>query len=813
MTVVRQLKHLGLFVALVIVVVACGTTPVGDEKPEPPLEVVFSALPLEKGNGEWQLFWSTDASEVTIDGELVAASGSQEVIHSDPHTYELVARRGSQATTEQVTLAGLSALNVRALNDAPLIQEPGLTLQLVAEVEAEGSSVPPSQTVTWQSMNPEVATVDDNGLVSVLTFGVAEIRATSAQWTGLVKGVQVVAEKVPVIESFAAEPWLDGDGQWRLSWAVDAQAAELNGVPVDLESSLVVNPATQEPFVLVARNGTATVSSEIVLAPVSSVSIPGFTEPLRLLPGASRTLYPQVNAAGSDIAPAQAVTWSSDSRAVTVADGRLEALYDPGEPVYVTVRSVQSPAVQLDVQVEVAGTAIADFDFAGTVPLEAGSAIELTWSNAGASALSITPIVTNDVHRSVLGLDASAQQTLIEVPLDKGWVNFELWWRDPDGSTHTQLLWPDLQPVNGWVCNYADDDVITFPDSVLRSQVEDLLERLFGPRSPGPISCQDVQRPTGTNIVDGQEQTNLINNNRCDEDANPDPSVPAIESLEGIQHLTRLYRLELECNELTDISRLAHLSGLVDLNLDNNLISDLTPLSGLTQLEALGLYNNEVTNLHGLEELINLEILYLSRNQIKDVSPIAGLSNVRLLWLYLNCETDDDVHYYNCLSDLSPLSGLHSLETLNIAENAISDLSFITPAMDHLQHLGASHNHIRSIEPLSGLQSLRTVAVDENFLSSVAALASNPHFPAGPPYTYSRGTASLISTYHLGLGWNCFDPTVDSAVADMLADSVIIEGVDIEPKTSEECAVEPSTSGLMWLRLPNNEITHPRHGL
>ncbi len=474
----------------------------------------------------------------------------------------------------------------------------------------------------------------------------------------------------------------------------------------------------------------------------------------------------------------------------------------------VTAASVQDPTQFVSFTVQIVSEAITDFRTTAAAPLEAGSELVLEWSNAGAESLRLVPIVTDDVSLSAFPVAPDATGMTAPIPENKGWLNYRLEWSNPDGSTGSTLLWPALQPVVGWVCS-DPDDLITIPDPTLRG----LIATLYVINPDQPISCEDVQRDFPPNVENGQEVTNRIFFNRCSGGV-PDPSVPQIQSLEGIQHLIYLVRLELECHELTDISRLAGLASLRDLNLDVNHISDLRPLSNLTELEALGLYNNRVTSLAGLEDLINLEILYLSENTIRDVRPIAGLTNLRLLWLFLNCETEDGEAYYNCLSDLTPLSGLTELETLVMHHNAIADIGFAA-GMTSLQHLEATGNRITSLEPLAGLRNLRTVSVDENFLTGIGPLAANDEFPAGAPYTFQRGTAGVHKDYHLAVGYNCFNANTDPLVQQMAGEGVIFAA---PPSGSGVWPVRPCTgatsgrssaSNPTWIRISADEIIHP----
>ena len=113
---------------------------------------------------------------------------------------------------------------------------------------------------------------------------------------------------------------------------------------------------------------------------------------------------------------------------------------------------------------------------------------------------------------------------------------------------------------------------------------------------------------------------------------------------------------------------------LTRLEAPNSNIKDLTGLEFATHLTRLDLgvarmawryvNSNRISDLSPLSGLDSLERLYLSENRISDLSPLSGLTSLERLYLS-----------ENRISDLSPLSGLDSLEVLRLSENSISDLS------------------------------------------------------------------------------------------------------------------------------------------
>ena len=113
--------------------------------------------------------------------------------------------------------------------------------------------------------------------------------------------------------------------------------------------------------------------------------------------------------------------------------------------------------------------------------------------------------------------------------------------------------------------------------------------------------------------------------------------------------LTKLERLSVCCDDISDISALAGMTNMKDLWIwGNNNISDISALAGMTQMESLWIKGNQITDISALAGMENLWLLYMEGNQITDVSPLAGLTNLTALLL-------GD----NPIEDLSPLAGIY----------------------------------------------------------------------------------------------------------------------------------------------------------
>lgn len=600
------------------------------------------------------------------------------------------------------------------------------------------------------------------------------------------------------IIEFSATGLTKGEGEWQLSWATDADSVQLNGQPVTVTGELQVQPEDVTDYVLSASKGPHEAEETITLAPVSTIIISG-ARPLTVGRGQQLQLDWTVRAEGSDIAPSQGVrVTSQDGNIATVNDSGLITGHAAGHTTLV-ITSLQDDRVTAQVEVEVLGAGLHGLD-APDAPsqLEAGQQLRLSWLAVDLARLDLVELPSGTRH-SIQPPDQSGLSW--QVPGSAGSFNLELQWTDVRGNSATARLWPSERPVLGWVCDrdQRPDQLVTFPDPVLEAAVRNV----YGLSSSGPIRCADVQRVLPSSVNDdGQEERNAIILNRCSDD-----DLDIVQSLEGLQHLTHLVRLELECNNISDIRRLASMSSLEEINFDNNAINDVTPLRGLNRVRVLGLYNNDLTDISGLEGLSSLEILYLSENRVKDVSPLAGLNRLQHAWLYLNCNDIDYsdhpdpaeryiIRWADCLTDLSPLAGLTELVSLVFHQNEVEDISFIHAGMSELELIIARGNRISDASSLSGLASLRTVLIDENYLADLTDFTSNPAFPApGGVYQWQRGTVIMPPTGafegHLLMGYNCFDPAsaaVQAQIRELEDRGAVVIGADAPYKP--ECTPE-----------------------
>ena len=80
----------------------------------------------------------------------------------------------------------------------------------------------------------------------------------------------------------------------------------------------------------------------------------------------------------------------------------------------------------------------------------------------------------------------------------------------------------------------------------------------------------------------------------------------------------------------------ADLEKVRGLNLDENQLTNVTGLENLTQLETLHLGDNQLTNVKSLEKLTQLTRLYLQANKLTNVKGLEKLTQLKVLYLYTN---------------------------------------------------------------------------------------------------------------------------------------------------------------------------------
>lgn len=241
--------------------------------------------------------------------------------------------------------------------------------------------------------------------------------------------------------------------------------------------------------------------------------------------------------------------------------------------------------------------------------------------------------------------------------------------------------------ANAKVVGAADcTNPVSIPDENLEAVIRDALSK-----QEGELTCADLE---------SLEELEVVNR--------------LVANLEGLQFAVNLTRLNLDLNDVSDLSPLEPLAKLEVLFLGGNEISDLTPLENLTNLSELDLTRNNFSDISPLAGLTNLTFLRLNNNTVNDLSPLENLTNLRDLRLL-----------GNTVSDPTFLENLTNLTLLNLSSTGVNDLSLLEN-LTSLERLSLTDNDISDVSPLRDLFNfnLRSVNLRCNNISDISPLVN-----------------------------------------------------------------------------------------
>ncbi|MDE0484832.1 MAG: leucine-rich repeat domain-containing protein [Candidatus Poribacteria bacterium] len=189
-----------------------------------------------------------------------------------------------------------------------------------------------------------------------------------------------------------------------------------------------------------------------------------------------------------------------------------------------------------------------------------------------------------------------------------------------------------------------------------------------------------------------------------------------IMDITGLEFAMSLEVLHLSKNPITDLRPLANLTRLEKLHLwsvsPNTPTLDIRPLSTLINLEVLSLWKTKIsTDISPLSALKKLRTLDISHNQIEDIRPLAGLTELQTLAIEVNL-----------ITDLTPLSELNLIELI-IGNNPITDIHPLSTLIN-LEMLILENCEVFDISPLSALKKLRILDLTNNQIEDIRSLAA-----------------------------------------------------------------------------------------
>lgn len=192
-----------------------------------------------------------------------------------------------------------------------------------------------------------------------------------------------------------------------------------------------------------------------------------------------------------------------------------------------------------------------------------------------------------------------------------------------------------------------------------------------------------------------------------------------------------LYELWLEG---TDVHLVPELSKSIEsLNLEDNQIDDISSLKGLKNLKILRLNNNKIDNIEPLRDLKKLAILEIQNNSVKNIEPISSLPELETLDLFGNPIED-----FSCIKlpalrylslsgevmgeDLDFLSKSRELYSLSIVDTNLSKIIKPIPVLPFLKNVTINRCQLKSLDIFINLANLESLDVRDNEIDDITAL-------------------------------------------------------------------------------------------
>jgi protein phosphatase 1 regulatory subunit 7 len=188
-----------------------------------------------------------------------------------------------------------------------------------------------------------------------------------------------------------------------------------------------------------------------------------------------------------------------------------------------------------------------------------------------------------------------------------------------------------------------------------------------------------------------------------------------ISSMEGVESLTTLRKLELYDNHIDYITHIHRLQGLTILDISFNAIRDMGAVSLLPNLEELYIAQNKLREIKGLENMEHLRILDLGANRIRKMEGLQNLRSLESLWLGKNK-----------IEEIAGIEGLTKLRQLDVQNNRLTGLGNGLHGLVSLKELYLACNLIPDFEGLPVEAPISTVDLSSNKVKSVAGIEQHP---------------------------------------------------------------------------------------
>lgn len=207
-----------------------------------------------------------------------------------------------------------------------------------------------------------------------------------------------------------------------------------------------------------------------------------------------------------------------------------------------------------------------------------------------------------------------------------------------------------------------------------------------------------------------------------------------LSTLSGLENAINLTTLDLSNNSIRNLSPLNPLYHLEELDLSHNAVTGLNELSNLSQLTKLDISYNSVHSISPISSCTRLTWFDASYNTLTEVNTVANFGNLTYLNLDYNNLTNVDVIAActklqelrianNNIGSIRAFSSLVDLVDFDFSNNSVDALPAWPAESCALRMINGSYNEIRDLSPLSGMHTLNFVHMDYNKITSVEPLA------------------------------------------------------------------------------------------
>lgn len=181
--------------------------------------------------------------------------------------------------------------------------------------------------------------------------------------------------------------------------------------------------------------------------------------------------------------------------------------------------------------------------------------------------------------------------------------------------------------------------------------------------------------------------------------------LPQVTTLADFQHFDSLQLLELNGQQLEDLSGLEKLPNLSTLNLTACGIADAAPLAQLSRVSKLVLDENPLADAQPLAAMKSLTWLSVRGCGLTSAAPLAGLSG--LTWLDVsNIEQGP-----GSIQDYSPIANLRGLQYLGLGNiTDLTDISFCTN-LKQLETVDLENSGVEKLDAKQVLKQVKTLLI------------------------------------------------------------------------------------------------------